>query len=97
MTTPPDHGLRVLETDQTVPPRPEEEVADGGRPPEPADVVRQGGPAAGDSEHVGTAEDLAARRRAVEARAVDLELVEKRRGRLVGARDQHRRVVEAER
>ena len=49
MTTPPDHGLRVLETDQTVPPRPEEEVADGGLPPEPAQVVPPAGSAAGDS------------------------------------------------
>jgi hypothetical protein len=28
MTERPDHELRVLEIDQTVPPRPEEEVAD---------------------------------------------------------------------
>ena len=53
MTTPPDHGLRVLETDQTVPPRPEEEVADGGRPPEPAQVVPQ---AASDADDSGTSE-----------------------------------------
>lgn len=49
MTTPPDHGLRVLETDQTVPPRPEEEVADGGAPPEPAQVVPPAGSVTGDS------------------------------------------------
>jgi hypothetical protein len=28
MTERPDHELRVLEVDQTVPPRPEEEIAD---------------------------------------------------------------------
>lgn len=30
MTERPDHELRVLEVDQTVPPRPEEEIADVG-------------------------------------------------------------------
>ena len=49
MTTPPDHGLRVLETDQTVPPRPEEDVADGARPPEPAEVVPAEDPAVGEA------------------------------------------------
>jgi hypothetical protein len=31
MTERPDHELEVLEDDQTVPPRPEEEVADADR------------------------------------------------------------------
>jgi hypothetical protein len=31
MTEQPDHELSVLEVDQTVPPRPEEEIADVGR------------------------------------------------------------------
>ena len=31
MTEQPGHELRVLEVDQTVPPRPEEEIADVGR------------------------------------------------------------------
>ncbi|MDX6234994.1 MAG: hypothetical protein QOH68_4133 [Nocardioidaceae bacterium] len=31
MTEQPDHELAVLEVDQTVPPRPEEEIADVGR------------------------------------------------------------------
>jgi hypothetical protein len=31
MTEQPDHELAVLEVDQTVPPRPEEEIADLGR------------------------------------------------------------------
>jgi hypothetical protein len=31
MTEQPDHELAVLEIDQTVPPRPEEEIADLGR------------------------------------------------------------------
>jgi hypothetical protein len=33
MTEQPDHELQVLEVDQTVPPRPEEEIADLGREP----------------------------------------------------------------
>lgn len=39
----PDHELQVLEVDQTVPPRPEEEVADVGRyadPPEAPEADR---------------------------------------------------------
>jgi hypothetical protein len=36
----PDHELEVLEDDETVPPRPEEEIADAARIiPTPADVV----------------------------------------------------------
>lgn len=34
----PDHELQVLEVDQTVPPRPEEEVADVGREPDEQDA-----------------------------------------------------------
>jgi hypothetical protein len=34
MTEQPDHELAVLEVDQTVPPRPEEEIADVGRGPD---------------------------------------------------------------
>ncbi|WP_162802722.1 hypothetical protein [Ornithinimicrobium avium] len=33
MTVQPDHELEVLEEDQTVPPRPEEAIADADRPP----------------------------------------------------------------
>ena len=38
MTEQPDHELQVLEVDQTVPPRPEEEVADGGLGPDVTNV-----------------------------------------------------------
>jgi hypothetical protein len=42
-TDQPDHELEVLEVDETVPPRPEEEIADAGRDsPAPADVVTPG-------------------------------------------------------
>lgn len=34
MSTQPDHELEVLEEDQTVPPRPEEAIADADRPAE---------------------------------------------------------------
>ena len=49
MSVQPDHELEVLEDDQTVPPRPEELIADAARALESEDVPpRDGGePAAG--------------------------------------------------
>ena len=38
MSVQPDHELEVLENDQTVPPRPEEVIADAGRARESDDV-----------------------------------------------------------
>ena len=40
MTEQPDHELSVLEVDQTVPPRPEEEIADVGRNSDATNVHR---------------------------------------------------------
>ncbi|HEY9496316.1 MAG TPA: hypothetical protein VIR15_15805 [Intrasporangium sp.] len=49
MSVQPDHELEILEDDQTVPPRPEELIADAARALESEDVPpRDGGePAAG--------------------------------------------------
>jgi hypothetical protein len=40
MSERPDHELEVLEEDQSVPPRPEEEVADAGDAPQEPDTDR---------------------------------------------------------
>ena len=49
MSVQPDHEFEVLEDDQTVPPRPEELIADAGRVWESGDVParEEGEPAAG--------------------------------------------------
>ena len=49
MSVQPDHEFEVLEDDQTVPPRPEELIADAGRVWESGDVAarEEGEPAAG--------------------------------------------------
>lgn len=44
MSERPDHELRVLEVDQTVPPRPEEDVADADAGSGGTDVDRDGEP-----------------------------------------------------
>jgi hypothetical protein len=45
MTDQPDHELEILEDDQTVPPRPEEQIADAARSGDSGDPDDGGSPA----------------------------------------------------